>query len=55
MKNEEIAYSDFVDGSIPGEGIGFANVANYGIEAFVAFGVAKVFDVVIGVVEHGSN
>ena len=49
---EIVAFANFVDGTVPGEGVGFADIADDGITFGRSVRVADILDTMIGVVEH---
>ena len=49
---EIISFADFIDGTVPGEGVGFADIADDGITLGRTVRVADILDTMIGVVEH---
>lgn len=53
-ESEVIALAYFVELAVPGEGVGFANIANHGVNALGTVGVADVFDEMIAFVKHGA-
>ena len=55
IKYEVVPFSYFIDGTVPGEGIGLADIADDGITPGLAVGIADVVDTMIGIVEHGAD
>lgn len=55
VETEDIAFVDFVDPAVGSKGVGLADVADHRVETFAAFGITEVFNMVLGVVEHGSD
>jgi len=55
IENEVIAFMDFVDGAIPCEGVGLANITDDRVSFWRTVGVADVLYPVIGVIEHGAD
>jgi len=55
IKYEVVPFSYFIDGAIPGEGVGLADIADDGIVLGLAVGVADVIDTMIGIVEHRTD
>ncbi len=55
IKYEVVSFSYFVDGAVPGEGVGFADIADDGIAFRLAIGIADIVDTMISIVEHGAD
>ena len=51
-EDEIISFADFVDSTVPGKGVGFADIADDGIAFGRSVRVADILDTMIGVVEH---
>lgn len=47
-----VSLADFVDGTVPGKGVSFADIADDGITFGCSVGIADIFDTMIGIVEH---
>ena len=51
-EDEIISFVDFIDGTVPGKGVGFADIADDGITFGRPVGIADILDTMIGIVEH---
>lgn len=52
---QAIPFPHLTEGTVPGKGVGFANVTNHGIFLQRPGRIADVLYVVIGIVEHGTD
>src|SRR6185312_101181 len=55
VENEIVTFANFIDGAVPGEGVGLADVADYRIAAGFAFRIADIDDAMVSIVEHGAD